>query len=80
MKKKAAPKKKVVRKLPDTGQIPADVLNALLEAIGTGKYLFAVWSVSNERVNLFRTAMEFPKGDLDAALALLEEQIAELKK
>jgi hypothetical protein len=80
MKKKSAPKKKVVQKLPNTGQIPADVLRALLEAIGTGKYLFAVWSVSNERVNLFRTAMEFPKGDLDAALTLLQEQIAELKK
>lgn len=80
MKKKAATKKKVVATKPDVGLIPADLLAALMAAVTGGHYLCAVWSVADEKVNLFRTAVAFPKADLDAAMALLKSQIEELKR
>lgn len=80
MKTKVAPTKKRVVAKPDIGLVPADLLAALLEAVRGGHYLCTVWSVADGKVKLFRTAIEFPKADLDAAVQLLAAQVEELKR
>lgn len=45
----------------------------------TGQWLVAVFRVENEKLHLDRTAMNFPRSDLDLTSRLFVESISELK-
>lgn len=59
--------------------IPAAVVAQLEAAVRTGQWLVAVFRVENEKLFLDRTAMNFPRTDLDLTSRLFVENITELK-
>lgn len=61
------------------GRIPAELLRQLAEAVQSGHWLFAVWNVSAGRIQLERTATNFPTADLDLAVTMLNDNLQTLK-
>lgn len=61
------------------GQIPAELLQQLADAVRSRHWLFAVWTVSDGQIRLERTAAEFPIVDLDKAVEMLGENLQPLK-
>jgi hypothetical protein len=72
---KSAP---VVQLAQVAGVIPAENLQQLATAIQSGRWLFAVWHVTDGRLHLERTATNFPTVDLDKSVAMLTENLNEL--
>jgi hypothetical protein len=61
------------------GRIPAEILRQIVTAMDSGHWLFAVWSVSNGRIQLERTATDFPVVDLDKAVEMLATDLQPLR-
>lgn len=73
-------KKTAAKPLPAVPAAPANVLANLEQALSSGKWMFAVWSIDDRNeMHLNRTVMNFPKGDLDLAVRLLAENLQPLK-
>jgi hypothetical protein len=60
-------------------QIPADVRTTLDAAIRSEQWMIAVFRIEDGKLFLDRTAVDFPKVDLDAAIRLVVESLNELK-
>ena len=60
-------------------RLPSEVLGRLNNAIDAGQWLIAVCHIENETLYLNRTAMNFPKADLDLLCRLFVENVTELK-
>jgi hypothetical protein len=68
----------VVQLAQVAGMIPAENLQQLATAVQSGRWLFAVWHVTDGRLHLERTAANFPTVDLDKSVAMLTENLKEL--
>lgn len=84
VKKKAA-KKATVKKLPvpvsrQAIPSPRDEASANVEtAVKTGKWISIAIRVEGSTVNLNRTAVSFPKEDIDTVLRLIADDLNKLK-
>jgi len=56
-------------------QIPVEILQQLAAAVATDAWMVGVWRVADGRVYLDRTTINFPNGDLDTAVQLLEDNL-----
>ena len=56
------------------------VVDSLAQAAEAGTWLIAVFRIQNNRMQLERTAHNFPIADLDLACRLFVESLQELKK
>ena len=83
VKKKAAPKKtpakQSARKKTIT-RIRPEVLATLEQATRSGKWISLTLRIEDGKVWLDRTAMDFPKNDLDTALTMIVADLNRLKK
>ena len=61
-------------------QLPPQVIDSLVQAAQTGTWLIGVFRIQNNRMQLERTAHNFPIADLDLACRLFVESLQELKK
>jgi len=60
--------------------LPPQVVDSLAQAAQTGTWLIAVFRIQNNRMQLERTAHNFPIADLDLACRLFVESLLELKQ
>jgi len=61
------------------GAIPAEILQQMVTAIRSGRWLFSVWHLADGQIHLERTATNFPTADLEPAVALLSENLQQRK-
>lgn len=59
--------------------VPAEILQQLATAIQSGRWLLAVWHIDAGRIEMKRTAANFPTIDLDQAVTLLDGDLKNLK-
>ncbi len=76
---KKAAKKNVVKKTPVRPSLKDDVVKLVERAAKTGKWMVAVFRVEDKQLHLDRTAVNFPKGDIDLAMRLIVENVQQLK-
>lgn len=67
------------RPAPNLSHVPVEVLQQLSDAVKSGHWAFAVWSVSAGTIHLERTVQDFPTADLDKSVAMLAESLQSLK-
>ena len=83
VKKKTAPKKTTAKqsaKKKTTTRIRPEVLATLEQATRSGKWISLTLRIEDGKVWLDRTAMDFPKNDLDTALNMIADDLNRLKK
>ena len=66
-------------KLPNELPVAKMLAQKFKQAKASGKWMVAIWRVSDGQLHLDRMAVNFPRGDIDAAMQLIVANVQLLK-